>query len=343
MKPIARLDEIEQEALARIASAADEAALEAARVAVLGKKGSLTGVLRSVGQADPGLRPLLGKRGNEVRQAVQAALAERRRQLAQAALAEAAAEAVDPTLPGRRRPLAHRHLITQTIEEITDIFIGMGYSVADGPEVETAYYNFDALNHPEEHPARAVTDTFYIASNRDDLLLRTHTSPVQVHVMEAQRPPIYVIVPGKVFRPDTPDPSHTPAFHQVEGLVVDEGVTFADLKGTLEHFVSELFGPERRTRFRPHFFPFTEPSAEVDVSCGICAGAGCRFCKYSGWLEILGAGMVDPDVFAYVDIDPERYNGFAFGLGVNRIADLRHDIGDIRCLFENDLRFLRQF
>ena len=339
-----QLEAIQEKALAAAAGAGDRAALDAARVAVLGKKGELTLILRSIGQADPSERPELGRRANEIRRAIEAALGERAAELAQASIAAAAeAEAVDPTLPGRRRPLAHRHLITETIDEIVDIFLGLGYSVAEGPEVETTYYNFDALNHPEEHPARALTDTFYVAAERDDLLLRTHTSPVQVRVMESQPPPIYVIVPGKVFRPDAPDPSHTPAFHQIEGLVVDEGITFADLKGTLDYAVKAIFGEDRRTRLRPHFFPFTEPSAEVDVSCGICGGPGCRFCKYSGWLEILGAGMVDPNVFEMVGIDPERYSGFAFGMGPNRIADLRYGIGDIRNLYENDIRFLRQF
>jgi phenylalanyl-tRNA synthetase alpha chain len=339
-----QLDAIQESALASAAGAVDRAALDEARVAVLGKKGELTLILRSIGQADPSERPELGRRANEVRTAVETALDARAAELAQASIAAAAeSEAVDPTLPGRRRPLAHRHLITQTIDEIVDIFLGLGYSVADGPEVETTYYNFDALNTPAEHPSRSLSDTFYVAGDSDDVLLRTHTSPVQVRVMESQPPPIYVIVPGKVFRPDAPDPSHTPAFHQIEGLVVDEGITFGDLKGSLEHFVGRLFGPERRTRLRPHFFPFTEPSAEVDVSCGICGGSGCRFCKYSGWLEILGSGMVDPNVFEAVGIDPERYTGFAFGMGVNRIADLRYDIGDIRTMFENDLRFLRQF
>lgn len=343
MELSAELDQLERDARAAVAAAADEGTLDAARVAYLGKKSRLTSLLRSIGSADPSQRPALGKRANEVRQAIETALADRRGEIAASARAAGAEEAVDPTLPGRRRPLAHRHLITQTVEEIANIFVGLGYRIADGPEVELDYYNFTALNTPPDHPARGITDTFYIAGHRDDLLLRTHTSPVQVRVMEAQKPPIYALMPGKVFRRDVADPSHTPAFHQVEGLAVDEGITFGDLKGTLEYFVKELFGSDRKTRLRPHFFPFTEPSCEVDVSCMLCGAAGCRFCKYSGWLEILGAGMVDPNVFETVGIDPERYSGFAFGLGPNRIADLKHGIGDIRMLFENDLRFLRQF
>jgi phenylalanyl-tRNA synthetase alpha chain len=338
-----RLDEIEHSALEAIAGAADVAQLEAARVAWLGKKSELTGLLRSVGSASPEERPVIGKRGNQVREAIEAALARRKDQIEAGAVAAAAEEPVDATLPGRRRPRGHRHLVTRTVEDIVDIFVGLGYDVADGPEVETDYYNFTALNTPPDHPSRALTDTFYVRGERDDLLLRTHTSPVQIRVMEATKPPIYVLMPGRVFRRDVADPSHTPAFHQIEGLVVDEGITFGDLKGTLEHAVSEIFGPERKTRFRPHFFPFTEPSAEVDVSCGICEGSGCRFCKHSGWIEILGSGMVDPNVFEMVGIDPEKYSGFAFGMGPNRIADLKHGIGDIRLLFENDLRFLRQF
>jgi phenylalanyl-tRNA synthetase alpha chain len=338
-----RLDEIERSALEAIRQAKDAPALDGVRVTYLGKKSEITGLLRSVGTAAAADRPIIGRRGNEVRQAVEKALARRKGELDSKAVDAAAEEPVDPTLPGRRRPRGHRHLVTRTVDEIVDIFLGLGYRVADGPEVELDYYNFTALNTPPDHPARALSDTFYVEGKRRDLLLRTHTSPVQIRVMEAQKPPIYVLVPGRCFRRDVADPSHTPAFGQIEGLVVDEGITFGDLKGTLEHMVREVFGADRKTRFRPHFFPFTEPSAEVDVSCGICKGSGCRFCKNSGWLEILGSGMVDPNVLETVGIDPERYSGFAFGMGPNRIADLKHGIGDIRLLFENDLRFLRQF
>jgi phenylalanyl-tRNA synthetase alpha chain len=243
-------------------------------------------------------------------------------------------------------------VLNQIVDEITEIFTGLGYRVADGPEVELDYYNFTALNTPPDHPARGLADTFYVrdlsgaradVEGESDVLLRTHTSPMQVRVMETQKPPIYVIVPGKVYRRDVPDPSHLPQFMQVEGLVVDEGITFGDLKGTLEHFVHQMFGPERRVRLRPHFFPFTEPSAEVDISCGICGGTGCRSCGGEGWLEILGCGMVDPNVFGYVGIDPERYTGFAFGLGAERIAALKYGVPDLRLFVEGDVRFLHQF
>ena len=347
------LRRIEAEALARISEAEDLKSLDEARVGYLGKKGSLTGVLRGLGALSAEERPAVGKVSNEVRQAIETAIEERKAVLAQADLAERmSAGAVDVTLPGRRRLPGRAHLISQITAEVVDIFTGLGYQVAEGPEVELVHYNFTALNHPPTHPARAATDTFYVAGpdgpehageSESDVLLRTHTSPVQVRVMEQQKPPVYVIVPGRVYRRDIADASHLPQFHQIEGLAVDEGITFGDLKGTLDYVCHELFGRDRKTRFRPHFFPFTEPSAEVDVSCGICAGSGCRFCKYTGWLEILGCGMVDPNVFGYVDVDPERHVGFAFGMGVERIAALRYDIPDLRMLVEGDMRFLRQF
>jgi phenylalanyl-tRNA synthetase alpha chain len=248
-------------------------------------------------------------------------------------------ERVDVTLPGWPSQLGRLHLINQTQREIEDIFIGMGYEIAEGPEIETEYYNFEALNTPADHPARSLHDTFFVT---DSILLRTHTSPMQVRTMEKQQPPVHIIVPGKAYRRDS-DATHTPMFHQCEGLVVDEGVTLADLKGTLETFVRAMFGADRKVRLRPHFFPFTEPSVEVDVSCIMCDGAGCRLCKKSGWLEILGAGMVDPNVFGFVGYDPEVYTGFAFGMGIERIAMLKHGVNDLRLFFENDLRFLRQF
>lgn len=344
---------IEADALAAIDAADTLAMLDGVRVNYLGKKGSLTGVLRGLGALAPGERPEVGRVSNEVRQALESAIEMRRMALEETALAaRIAAEAVDVTLPGRRRPVGHQHLISRIVDEIAEIFSGLGYQIAEGPEVELDYYNFTALNHPPDHPARALQDTFYVkdlsgdravVEGESDVLLRTHTSPTQVHVMEGQAPPIYVIVPGKVYRRDVADPSHLPQFTQVEGLVVDEGITFGDLKGTLEHFVHQMFGPDRRVRLRPHFFPFTEPSAEVDVSCGICGGSGCRTCGGEGWLEILGCGMVDPNVFGYVGIDPERYTGFAFGMGAERIAMLKYGIPDLRLFVEGDTRFLNQF
>ena len=353
MTIVDELEQLRSEGLREIADATDLAALDAVRVRYLGKKGRLTPVLRGMGALSPEERPAVGRVSNEVREALEAALAERGAMLGEAALlARVAADAVDVTLPGRAHMPGRAHLISQITAQIIDVFIGLGYTVAEGPEVELDYYNFTALNHPPEHPARSATDTFYVrdlsgegsrTGGESDVLLRTHTSPVQVRVLERQQPPLYIICPGQVYRRDIADPSHLPQFTQVEGLVVDEGITLGDLKGTLDHFVREIFGPDRRTRFRPHFFPFTEPSAEVDVSCGICSGSGCRFCKNTGWLEILGCGMVDPNVFGYVGIDPERYAGFAFGLGVERIAALKYNIPDLRMLLEGDMRFVRQF
>ena len=330
-------------------------ALEQVRVASLGKKGSLTAIMRSMGRLPKEERPAMGQLANTVRANVEAAIGQRREQLAKAALeARISAEAADVTLPGRRLSHGTEHLISQIREEIEDIFVGLGYTVEDGPFVETTYYNFTALNAPEDHPSRSAQDTFYVVDNaskgkeshalgESDVLLRTQTSGVQVHVMEEKRPPIYMICPGTVFRPDTADANHLPQFTQVEGLVVDEGITFGDLKGTLDHLCREIFGQDRATRYRPHFFPFTEPSCEVDVACGACGGAGCRFCKNTGWLEILGCGMVDPNVFGYVGIDSERYSGFAFGIGVERVAALRYDLSDLRMLMTGDMRFLGQF
>ncbi|MCL2503290.1 MAG: phenylalanine--tRNA ligase subunit alpha [Coriobacteriia bacterium] len=347
------LDRLYGEALGAIEAAGDLAGLDAVRVSVLGKKGSLTQVLKGLGALSAEERPIAGKVANEVRATIEQALESRKSLLEQDALAaQFTAQAVDVTLPGRGRPVGSRHLISAITAEVIEIFLGLGYQVAEGPQVELDYYNFTALNHTPQHPARAATDTFYVrdmtgkgfdGSVPSDALLRTHTSPVQVRAMEKQDPPIYILAPGRVYRRDIADPSHLPQFTQIEGLVVDEGITFADLKGTLDHVVKAIFGSERKTRFRPHFFPFTEPSAEVDVSCGICDGKGCRFCKQTGWLEILGCGMVDPNVFGYVDIDPERYTGFAFGLGIERIAALKYNIPDLRMLVEGDMRFLRQF
>lgn len=350
---VEELIELRDKALQSVSETSDLAALDAVRVSVLGKKGSLTGVLRGLGSMNPEERPAVGKTANEVRDAIESAIEARQAELASASLdSRMTADAVDVTLPGRARPVGSQHLISRITAEVIEIFVGLGYRVTEGPEVELDYYNFTALNTPPDHPAKSLADTFYVhdlsgdeavVKGESDVLLRTQTSPVQVRTMERERPPIYILAPGRVYRRDIADPSHLPQFTQIEGLVVDEGITFADLKGTLDHFVRVMFGPDRKTRFRPHFFPFTEPSAEVDVSCGICEGAGCRFCKNSGWLEILGCGMVDPNVFGYVGIDTERYTGFAFGMGVERIAALKYNVPDLRMLVEGDMRFLRQF
>ena len=347
------LEALRARTLSAIEEAADSKALDEVRVAVLGKKGTLTGVLRGMRDVAPEDRPTVGKLSNDVRSAVEEALENRKRELAARELeARMSAGAVDVTLPGRAHPQGTQHLITRIIEECSDIFAGLGYTIEPGREVETDWYNFTALNAPKDHPSRSMQDTFYIVDRsgaetgvrgETDVLLRTQTSGTQVHTMEEHEPPIYMISPGKVYRRDVADPSHLPQFHQVEGLVVDEGITFGDLKGTLDYFVKAFFGEDRETRLRAHFFPFTEPSAEADVSCGICHGEGCRFCKHTGWVEILGCGMVDPNVFEAVGIDPERYTGFAFGVGVERLACLRYDVPDLRMLLEGDMRFLRQF
>lgn len=353
MALVDELSQLKDETLAAIAAAGDTSALEQVRVGVLGKKGSLTGYLRSMGQVPKEERAAVGKAVNEVRVAVEQALEAGKASLEQVELsARMSAAAVDVTLPGRAQQIGSRHLITSIIEEVSEIFLGMGYSVVTGPEAETDYYNFEALNAPADHPSRGMQDTFYLIDRsgdvsrvrgESDVLLRSQTSGVQVHTMEDRKPPIYVIAPGKVYRRDVADPSHLPQFHQIEGLVVDEGVTFGDLKGTLDYLCKQIFGEDRRTRFRAHYFPFTEPSAEVDVSCGICHGEGCRFCKHTGWIEVLGCGMVDPNVYGFVGIDPEKYSGFAFGIGVERIAALKYNVPDLRMLLDGDMRFLRQF
>ena len=342
-----------------LAAAETMEALETLRVSFLGKKGQLTAIMRSMGQVPPEERPAMGQLANTVRANVDAALKARREELSAALLEQRmAADAVDVTLPGRRVSQGTQHLIGRIREEIEDIFCGLGYTVEDGPYVESTWYNFTALNAPEDHPSRSAKDTFYVVDNapgtmlhaeetnvqgESDILLRTQTSGVQVHVMERQKPPIYMICPGTVFRPDAADANHLPQFTQVEGLVVDEGITFGDFKGTMDYFLRQVFGEDRATRYRPHFFPFTEPSCEVDVSCGVCGGKGCRFCKGTGWLEILGAGMVDPNVLDNCGIDSEKYTGFAFGMGVERIACLRYDLPDLRMLMTGDMRFLSQF
>ena len=344
---------LRERTLAEIAAADTSAALEAVRVAVLGKSGTLTGYLRSMGQVPAEERASVGKAVNAARVEVEEALAARKAALDAAELEAAmGAAAVDVTLPGRAQQVGTRHLINGIIDEVSDIFLGLGYKVVEGEEIETDYYNFTALNAPADHPSRSMHDTFYVhdlsgdtsrVRGESDVLLRTQTSGVQVHVMEDWDLPIYMIAPGKVYRRDVADPSHLPQFHQIEGLVVDRGITFGDLKGTLDYVCKQIFGPERKTRFRAHYFPFTEPSAEADVSCGICHGEGCRMCKGTGWIEILGCGMVDPNVLSMSGIDPEEYSGFAFGMGVERIACLKYDVPDLRMLLEGDMRFLRQF
>jgi len=333
-----QVQELKEVALREIGAAKSAADLERLRVKYLGRKGALTLILRSLAQLEPELRRRVGNEANQVKESLEAALAQSLTALKEAAR-RAAAPVLDVTLPGRRPPLGRLHPLTRINEEVCDIFLHLGFEAVEGPEVELDCYNFEALNIPPDHPARDMQDTFYF---NDQVLLRTHTSPMQIRVMEKRQPPVRIIAPGRVYRRDS-DLTHTPMFHQVEGLLVDKGVSFADLKGVLTAFVQEMFGPEVSLRFRPSYFPFTEPSAEVDIACVICRGEGCRVCKITGWLEILGAGMVHPAVFEAVGYDQETYTGFAFGLGIERIAMLKYGIDDIRLFFENDLRFLRQF
>ena len=334
-----KLQKIKEEALSQINT--DNADLEQIRIQYLGKKGELTSVLRGMGALTAEERPVVGQIANEVRAEIENALKIKAEAQKSAELErKLAAEKIDVTLPSNVAAPGKLHPLTQVQRTIEDIFIGMGFSIAEGPEVEYDYYNFQALNIPENHPARDTQDTFYITEN---ILLRSQTSPVQVRTMEKQKPPIRVISPGRVYRSDAVDATHSPLFHQVEGLVVDKGITMGDLKGMLETFAKTLFGNDTRLRFRPHHFPFTEPSAEVDVSCFVCGGKGCRVCKNEGWIEILGAGMVHPYVLSNCGIDPEEYSGFAFGMGVERIAMKYYGIDDMRHLYENDTRFLGQF
>ena len=333
------LQRIRENALSAINS--QNADLEQIRIQYLGKKGELTSVLRGMGALSSEERPIVGQMANEVRAAIEEALAEKAQSLKQKQLEEKLKkEKIDVTLPSNASKIGHIHPLTAVQRRIEDIFIGMGFSIAEGPEVELDYYNFQALNIPENHPARDTQDTFYIT---DNILLRSQTSPVQVRVMEHQKPPIRIISPGRVYRSDALDATHSPLFHQLEGLVIDKGITMGDLKGTLEVFAKKMFGDSTQIRFRPHHFPFTEPSAEVDVSCFVCGGKGCRLCKGEGWIEILGAGMVHPFVLSNCGIDPEEYSGFAFGLGIERITMARYGIDDIRLFYENDERFLEQF
>jgi phenylalanyl-tRNA synthetase alpha chain len=342
-----RIEALRAEGEAAVAAAATSAELEEARVRFLGRKAELPNLLRGVAELAPEERGAVGKAANQARQALEALVEARGAELEAAELDTRLVEdRVDVTLPGDPpQPVGRLHLLTQTRREIEDVFIGLGFTVAEGPEVESVYYNFDALNHDPAHPARSRHDTFYVD---DDTVLRTHTSPMQIRYMEAHPPPVAVIVPGRVYRRDQIDPTHSPHFHQVEGLWVDEDVTLTDLKGTLLAFARAIFGAEREVRLRPHFFPFTEPSVEVDVSCFACArdGSPCSVCRGEGWIEILGAGMVDPNVFGYVSehgYDPARHQGWAFGMGIERIAQLKHEIPDLRLYYENDMRFLEQF
>lgn len=335
-----QLEEIKSRAAAALAGAKLPQEIDELRVKFLGKKGELTGILKQMGKLSAEERPVIGQLANEVRAFIEKDIDTRLAEIkANQMAAQLESEKLDVTLPGKRPPFGAKHPLSIVLDEIKEIFIGMGFEIADGPEVETDYYNFEALNIPKDHPARDTQDTFYI---NDNVLLRTQTSPVQVRVMEQKKPPIRIISPGRVYRSDALDATHSPLFHQIEGLVVDKGITFADLKGTLETFIKRLYGEDSVVRFRPHHFPFTEPSAEVDVQCFNCHGEGCRLCKGEGWIEILGCGMVHPTVLSNCGIDPEVYSGFALGMGLERVVMRRYNIDDIRLFYENDVRFLKQ-
>lgn len=334
------LEALAAEAAAKISAAQDGRALEQLRVDYLGKKGHITALLKGLGKLSAEERPAAGAEINRVKQALAEQIGERKAKMEEAAVAaKLAAETIDVSLPGRGQQLGGLHPVTKTIERISQFFEGIGFDIAEGPEIEDDYHNFEALNIPAHHPARAMHDTFYVDPST---VLRTHTSPVQVRVMESSEPPLKLICPGRVYRCDS-DLTHTPMFHQVEGLLVDRESSFADLKGMLESFLRAFFEKDLAVRFRPSYFPFTEPSAEVDIQCVMCGGDGCRVCSHTGWIEILGCGMVHPKVFEYSDIDPEKYSGFAFGIGVERLAMLRYGVNDLRLFFENDLQFLEQF
>ena len=336
-----QLERIKAEALAKIEASDALEKLNEIRVAYLGKKGELTSVLKSMKDVAPEERPQVGQLVNDARAQIEEKLEETKKALARRAREEQMKkEVIDVTLPAKKMKIGHSHPNSLALEEVERIFIGMGYEVVEGPEVEYDHYNFEKLNIPKGHPARDEQDTFYI---NDNILLRSQTSPVQVRTMETRKPPIRIIAPGRVFRSDEVDATHSPSFHQIEGLVIDKNITLSDLKGTLAEFAKELFGEETKVKFRPHHFPFTEPSAEMDVSCFKCGGKGCRFCKGSGWIEILGCGMVHPHVLEMCGIDPDEYSGFAFGVGLERIALLKYEIDDMRLLYENDIRFLKQF
>ncbi len=336
-----QLEQIRAEAEAAIGQAGSLQELDAVRVKYLGKKGELTAVVKTMGQLSPEERPKVGQMANEVREVLTAGI-DKHGELLKAAQQELKlkAETIDVTLPGTKVEIGHKHPLSIVLDEVKEIFLGMGFEVVGGPEVEWDYYNFEALNIPKDHPARDTQDTFYITEN---MLLRTQTSGVQIRTMENKKPPIRMIAPGRVFRSDAVDATHSPLFHQIEGMAIDEGVTMADLKGTLETFAKKLYGEETKIRLRPHHFPFTEPSCEIDVSCFKCGGCGCSMCKGEGWIEILGGGMVHPKVLRTGGIDPDKYSGFAFGVGLERIAMFRFGLDDMRLLYENDVRFLDQF
>ena len=338
-----QLEAIRKNALDAIQAAKDNAGLDALRVKYLGRKGELTGVLKKMGGLSADMRPVMGQMANEVRSALEQAVEKQAEILAEKAMeARLALETVDITMPGKKSAIGHRHPMYTALDEFKEIFINMGFEVMDGPEIEESAYNFDKLNTPDDHPAREWSDTFYL--NQDSkILLRTQTSPMQIRAMETYGVPIRMISPGRVYRKDEVDATHSPMFHQIEGLVVDKGVTMADLKGTLNAVIREIYGADTKTRFRPHHFPFTEPSCEVDVQCARCGGKGCSTCKGEGWMEVLGAGMVHPKVLAGCGVDPDVYSGFAFGFGLERMAMARFKINDMRLIFENDVRFLEQF
>ncbi len=336
-----KLEQLRKEAIEKLKKVTDKVSLDKIRIEYLGKKGEITKILRDMGNLPPSERPIMGKLANELRNEIQQRIEdaferikefEKEKRLKQ--------EIIDVTLPGKRHVIGKKHPLSLILDEIKTFFVGLGYEVVEGPEIEFDYYNFEALNTPADHPARDEQDTFYITEN---ILLRTQTSPVQVRVMESRKPPLKIIAPGRVYRADTVDATHSPVFHQVETLAVGKNLTLGDLKGTLIEFAKFLFGPKRKVRFRPHFFPFTEPSAEFDISCNVCNGKGCRVCSYSGWLEILGCGMVHPRVLEMAGYDPQEVSGFAVGMGVERIAMLKYGIDDLRLFFENDMRFLKQF
>lgn len=336
-----KLNEIRQSVRAKLDAAAGSASIEDIRVSVLGRKGELTALLKGMGKLSPEERPVVGQKVNALRAEIEGWLERKSAELAEKEKEQRlAAETLDISIPGEAVAMGNEHPLSATLEKIISIFTGMGFSVAEGPEVELDKYNFELLNLPKNHPARDAQDTFYFNEN---ILLRTHTSPVQARTMLSQKPPIRIICPGRVYRADEVDATHSPVFSQCEGLVIDEGITMGDLKGTLDTFAHELYGEGISTRFRPSFFPFTEPSAEVDVTCAACKGKGCRICKGTGWIEILGAGMVNPNVLEMCGIDPTKYTGFAFGIGIERVTNLKYNVPDMRLLFENDLRFLSQF
>ncbi|MFR1707567.1 MAG: phenylalanine--tRNA ligase subunit alpha [Clostridium sp.] len=336
-----QLEQIKKIALEQLSQVTDKAELENIRVKYLGKKGELTAILRGMGKLSAEERPVVGKIANEVREEIEKAIDTKGEAIRTAEKeAKLNSEVIDISMPGKKQTVGKKHPLSLTLDQVNDIFLSMGFSIEEGPEVEYDHYNFEALNIPKDHPARGEQDTFYI---NDNIVLRTQTSPIQIRTMENQKPPIKMIAPGKVYRSDAVDATHSPIFYQIEGLVVAENITFGDLKGTLEMFIQKMFGDDMKVKFRPHHFPFTEPSAEMDATCFVCGGKGCKVCKGSGWIEIVGCGMVHPQVLRNCGIDPEKYSGFAFGFGLDRIVMLKYGIEDIRLLYESDMRFLNQF